>query len=87
MMAKREAIIMTVGAVAGLMGANALLKPSPHHGIKVGMDSQLHSYNVHTKPRVEQDPVDTMLDRTALMEKAKDAKPWNKTYAEKERHR
>lgn len=58
MMAKREAIIMTVAAVGGLIGANALLKPSPHHSIKVGMDSQLHSYNSHTKKQlVEQDPL------------------------------
>ena len=57
MMAKREAFIMIVGAVGGLIGANALLKPSPHHGIKAGMDSQLHQYNVHTKPQVEQDPM------------------------------
>ncbi|KAA8576530.1 hypothetical protein MFRU_009g03580 [Monilinia fructicola] len=56
MMAKREAIVMTVAAVGGLIGANALFKPSPHHSIKAGMDSQLHSYNAHTKPHVEQDP-------------------------------
>ncbi|KAF7958603.1 hypothetical protein EAE96_002143 [Botrytis aclada] len=87
MMAKREAIIMTVTAIGGLIGANALFKPSPHHGIKAGMDAQLHSYNAHTKPHIEQDPMDTIFDRTALMESAKDRKPWNKTYAEKERHR
>ncbi|ESZ98413.1 hypothetical protein SBOR_1194 [Sclerotinia borealis F-4128] len=89
-MAKREAIIMTVVAIGGLIGANALLKPSPHHSIKASMDSQLHSYNAqYTKPHVlvEQNSMDTILDRTALMEKAKNKKPWNKAYAENERHR
>ncbi|QSZ30334.1 hypothetical protein DSL72_004856 [Monilinia vaccinii-corymbosi] len=87
MMAKREAIVMTVAAVGGLIGANAFLKPSPHHSIKASMDSQLHSYNTLTQPHAVQDPRSTNLDRTALMQKVKDAKPWNKTYAEKERHR
>jgi hypothetical protein len=55
--AKREAVIMILGAVGGLIGANALLKPSnPHYSIKASMDSQLDKYNTHA-PRVEQDPL------------------------------
>ncbi|KAM3077624.1 hypothetical protein ACMFMG_006955 [Clarireedia jacksonii] len=83
--AKREAVIMIIGAMGGLIGANALLRPSnPHYSIKASMDSQLDRYNAHA-PRVEQDPLDTIFDRTALMMKVKEDKPWNKTYSEKER--
>lgn len=58
MMAKREALIMTVAAVGGLIGANALLKPSPHHSIKARMDSQLHSYNANAYTGNEKLPME-----------------------------
>lgn len=58
MMAKREALIMTVAAVGGLIGANALLKPSPHHSIKAKMDSQLHSYNANVYTGNEKLPME-----------------------------
>ncbi|PMD18523.1 hypothetical protein NA56DRAFT_706758 [Hyaloscypha hepaticicola] len=39
----------------------------------------------NTQPQPQQDRLDTIFDRTQLLNKAKEAKPWNRTASEYER--
>jgi len=82
--AQRNAALIALSAVTLLTAANFYVKPSNHQHIALGMQTQLEDYNARAHPEHERSA--TIFDRTKLMDKAKDAKPWNKTYAEKERN-
>ncbi|KAE8449454.1 hypothetical protein EG329_008062 [Mollisiaceae sp. DMI_Dod_QoI] len=79
----KNVALVAVGAVGAVFAVNQLAKPAKTHGIAAAMRRQLDEYNMSVQP--EQDPNDTIFDRTKILNDVKARKPWNMTYADKER--
>jgi len=75
--------LVAIGAVGAAVAINQLAKPAKTHGITNVVRRQLDEYNMSVQP--EQDPNDTIFDRTKILNDVKARRPWNMTYAEKER--
>jgi uncharacterized protein YycO len=83
MSAVKSIALVAVGAIGASIAINRLSKPTRTEAITGVMRRQLDEYNSHVQP--EQDRRDTIFDRTQIMNDVKAKKPWNMTYAEKER--
>ncbi|CAG8960414.1 hypothetical protein HYFRA_00008132 [Hymenoscyphus fraxineus] len=81
-MSTSKIALATLTGAGALLAVNSWTKPSRTHSIANGMRHQLDDYNSRIHP--EQEKSDTMMDRTRLMEDAKQRKPWNMTLAERE---
>ncbi|KAF8856006.1 hypothetical protein BDZ45DRAFT_594761 [Acephala macrosclerotiorum] len=85
MSAAKNVALVALGALGAAIAVNQLAKPSKTPGIANMMRRQLDDYNVNVQP--VQDPNDTIFDRTKILNDVKAKKPWNMSYAEKERLR
>ncbi|KAH7379935.1 hypothetical protein BKA64DRAFT_239461 [Cadophora sp. MPI-SDFR-AT-0126] len=81
--AAKNIALVALGAAGAVFAVNTIAKPTASQGIAGAVRKQLDNYNDTIHP--EQDRRDTIFDRTKLMNAAKTRKPWNMTYAEKER--
>jgi len=79
---KNTAVVL-LGAVGAIAAINAISKPTRTQGIAGRVRKQMDEYNATVHP--DQDPMDTIFDRTNLMNDEKKRKPWNQTTAERER--
>ncbi|KUJ23893.1 uncharacterized protein LY89DRAFT_5576 [Mollisia scopiformis] len=83
MSAAKNVALVALGALGAVVAVNQLAKPAKTAGIANAMRQQLDEYNLNVQP--EQDPNDTIFDRTKILNDVKARKPWNMSYAEKER--
>ncbi|TVY81934.1 hypothetical protein LSUE1_G004607 [Lachnellula suecica] len=72
-------------ALGAVYATDRIIKVANRKELSENGREQLKVYNASVQ--MKQDPLDTILDRTHLMEMAKAKKPWNMTLAEKERTR
>ncbi|KAG4415791.1 hypothetical protein IFR04_011091 [Cadophora malorum] len=81
--AAKNIALVALGAAGAVFAVKAIAKPTASQGIAGAVRKQLDNYNDTVHP--EQDRRDTIFDRTKIMNDVKTRKPWNMTYAEKER--
>ncbi|KAG4438053.1 hypothetical protein DL95DRAFT_453198 [Leptodontidium sp. 2 PMI_412] len=83
MSAVKNIAFVALGAAGAVFAVNTIAKPQTSHSIAGAVRTQLDNYNDTVHP--EQDRRDTIFDRTKIMNDVKTRKPWNMTYAEKQR--
>jgi len=81
----RNFSIAAVSIAGGVFGVYRIVSIASTKQMAGGERGQLRLYNARVHP--EQDRLDTIFDRTKLLNAAKEKKPWNMTLAEKERTR
>ncbi|KUJ14550.1 uncharacterized protein LY89DRAFT_736581 [Mollisia scopiformis] len=81
----RNFVVISGSAVGGVFAVYEIFNIAIRKQMAENERGHLKIYNTIVHP--EQDRLDTIFDRTKLLNQAKEKKPWNRTLAEKERVR
>ncbi|KAL2060566.1 hypothetical protein VTL71DRAFT_9207 [Oculimacula yallundae] len=77
--------LLALGAAGTYLALNTIAKPKTTHSIAASITNQLDNYNDSVQPD-EEDRGDHLFNTRKLLKDTKTKRPWNMTYAEKERN-